>query len=90
MATPDPERSNPELVSWAVSAINSMDKVGNHSPVEREMGVARMPASNNPFAMVDGGAGETQEPDACSPVGTAWGASTRNDGRRQAKHVRNR
>ncbi|CAK0885021.1 unnamed protein product [Prorocentrum cordatum] len=61
LATLDPECPVKELISWAVSAINSMDKVGNHSPLEHVMGVTGTPGSNNPFAIVDGGSGETQE-----------------------------
>eukprot|EP00959_Pyramimonas_sp_CCMP1952_P196299 4103958-Pyramimonas_sp.AAC.1 len=47
MAHHDPERSVDELVPWAVSAINSMDTVGNHSPFEHVLGVSGMSASNN-------------------------------------------
>ncbi|CAK0837902.1 unnamed protein product, partial [Prorocentrum cordatum] len=61
LATLDPDCPVEELVSWAVSAINSMDKVGNHSPFEHVMGVSGMPASSNPFAIIDGDTGETQE-----------------------------
>ncbi|CAK0899034.1 unnamed protein product, partial [Prorocentrum cordatum] len=61
LATLDPDCPVEELVSWAVSAINTMDKVGNHSPFEHVMGVSGMPASSNPFAIIDGDTGETQE-----------------------------
>ncbi|CAK0904649.1 unnamed protein product, partial [Prorocentrum cordatum] len=61
MATHDPDCSTQELVTWAVSAINSMDKVGNHSPFEHVLGVTGMAPSNNPFAIIDGDTGETQE-----------------------------
>ncbi|CAK0911859.1 unnamed protein product [Prorocentrum cordatum] len=61
MAHHDPECSVDELVSWAVSAINSMDKVGNHSPFAHALGASGMPASNNPFAIIDDDSGETQE-----------------------------
>ncbi|CAK0818384.1 unnamed protein product, partial [Prorocentrum cordatum] len=61
LATLDPDCPVEELVSWAVSAINSADKVGNHSPFEHAMGVSGMPASSNPFAIIDGDTGETQE-----------------------------
>ncbi|CAK0901029.1 unnamed protein product, partial [Prorocentrum cordatum] len=61
LATLDPERPNDELISWAVDAIYSVGKVGNHSPFERVMGVAGMSASSKPFANTDGGTGETQE-----------------------------
>ncbi|CAK0809564.1 unnamed protein product [Prorocentrum cordatum] len=61
MATHDPDCSTQELVTWAVSAINSMDKVGNHSPFEHVLGVTGMAPTNNPFAIIDGDTGETQE-----------------------------
>ncbi|CAK0832360.1 unnamed protein product, partial [Prorocentrum cordatum] len=60
LATLDPECDAPELVTWAASAINSMGKVGGHSPFENVLGVAGRPRSSDPFAIVDGGAGETQ------------------------------
>ncbi|CAK0817744.1 unnamed protein product, partial [Prorocentrum cordatum] len=47
MATHDPECSTQELVTWAVSAINSHGQ--------------GMAPTSNPFAIIDGDTGETQE-----------------------------
>eukprot|EP00959_Pyramimonas_sp_CCMP1952_P086715 1813673-Pyramimonas_sp.AAC.1 len=38
-----------------------MDKVGNHSPFEHVLGVTGMAPTSNPFAIIDGDTGETQE-----------------------------
>ena len=38
-----------------------MDKVGKHSPFEHVLGVTGLPVSSNPFAIIDGDTGETQE-----------------------------
>ncbi|CAK0840995.1 unnamed protein product, partial [Prorocentrum cordatum] len=48
MATHDPECSTQELV-------------GNHSPFEHVLGVTGMAPTSNPFAIIDGDTGETQE-----------------------------
>lgn len=56
----DPDCGLEEAIGWIVHSINDINKVGNHSPYERVLGLGGPQSSANPFSIIDEEHGETR------------------------------